>query len=191
MIERDAYAWTKEHIGLKEIPGPLDTRLIEVAHRLCFIEGPRGGTNTDEIPWCSSWVNLAIVVANIKRNPGAGFQLLKEKSFELDFINEVFNIANVDFKAMRSVNTGQAIVSPTWSASSLSWDKWGGPVFPENARRGDIVRLTRAGGGHVAFLDEDYMGLINVQLLGGNQGDTVKASIFPFNRVVSIRRAML
>lgn len=189
MINKEAYDFTREFIGLKEITGPKDNRMIEVAHRLCKIEGPKGGEHTDEIPWCSSWVVLAIMCANIRRNPKRAIEMLERRGIELPVIKECFKYAKVDFDTKKDIDTLVPVVPPTWSASSKSWDTWGQSVPFEYATRGDIVRLTRDGGGHVAFLDEDSLGKIMLTLLGGNQSNKVCSSnYYSRTRLVHVRR---
>jgi uncharacterized protein (TIGR02594 family) len=64
------------------------------------------------------------------------------------------------------------------------WATWGvdamGPML------GSIAVIERKGGGHVGIVmavsDDGY-----VQLLGGNQGDTVKTSWFSIDRVIAYR----
>lgn len=187
-ITREAYEFTKNYIGLTEIKGPQDNRMIEVAHRLCKVEGPKGAPSTDEIPWCSAWVVLAIVCANIKRNPALAYEMLKNKGFEEILIKECFAYAFVSW-ADRTRNTLAPVVPPTWSASSKSWDKWGEPVLTAKAQRGDLVRLTRDGGGHIAFLDDDAIKYPTMTLLGGNQSNKVcSSSSYSPARVVCVRR---
>lgn len=189
-INRDAYDFTREFIGLKEIPGPNDNRMIEVAHRLCKIEGASGGLNTDEIPWCSAWVVLAIVCSNIRRNPKRALFMLKGRGFEESLIKECFSFAKIDYDKMKDIETGETIVPPTWSASSLSWDTWGVSVPFTEAKRGDLVRLTRKGGGHIAFLDADSLGLMWLQLLGGNQNNQIcSTNTYLKQRLVTVRRS--
>ena len=189
MINEEAYKFTKEFVGLKEISGPKDERMIEVAHRLCKIEGPRGGNYSDEIPWCSAWVVLAIVCANIRRNPKRAIEMLERRGIELPVIKECFVYAKVDFDKTKDNDTLVPVVPPTWSADSKSWDTWGQSVPFSEAQRGDIVRLVRDGGGHVAFLDEDSLGKIMLTLLGGNQSNKVCSSnTYARTRLVHVRR---
>lgn len=186
-ITKEAYEFTKEYLGLTEVLGPQDNRMIEVAHRLCKVESPKGGANTDEIPWCSSWVVLAIVCANIRRNPKKAFEMLERKDFEESLIKECFAYAKVPWES-RDKDTLKVVVPPTWSASSRSWDMWGVGRSVREASRGDIVRLTRDGGGHVAFLDEDSVGAPFMRLLGGNQANKVSSSqSYARARLVTVR----
>lgn len=78
-----------------------------------------------------------------------------------------------------------------------SWLNVGYNVFLDDAQLGDIVVLQRGAGeqpgpevidapGHVGF----YAGRMAeyVEVLGGNQNDTVKVSRYPKSRLLSIRR---
>lgn len=190
MINFEAYQFTKEYVGLAEIAGPKDNRMIEVAHRLCKIEGPQGGPNTDEIPWCSAWVVLAVVCANIRRNPKRATEMLQRRGMEEKIIMECFGFAKVNYEKHKTKDTMIPVVPPTWSADSTSWDTWGRSVPIDQARRGDIIRLTRKGGGHVAFLDSDKIGMLFIDLLGGNQSNKVCSSngYYLKSRLVQIRR---
>lgn len=83
------------------------------------------------------------------------------------------------------------------SLRARSWLTVGVPVSMTDARKGDIVILTRGKGdqpgpevldapGHVGF----YAGLTDqfVEVLGGNQSDTVKVSRYPQKTILGIRR---
>ena len=189
MICREAYNLAREYVGLKEIAGPENNLLIVLAHDLC---GIRPQTTTHDIdstiPWCSSWVNLCIVGANARRNPKATWDGLARKGFTNSVIRMVFDFAKVP-QQTRATDTGLNIYNPTWSAASKSWDTWGVSIPFEKAQRGDIIRFTRDGGGHVAFLDEDSLGKIMLTVFGGNQADTVSSSnMYARSRLVQVRR---
>lgn len=67
----------------------------------------------------------------------------------------------------------------TNSQRALEWENWGRDVSAES-EEGDIVVFERVGkGGHVAFLVEDLGD--HVSILGGNQSDRVKISVYPKN----------
>lgn len=190
-ITKEAYLFSLECIGVKEVPGPLDNPMIEVAHQLTKYESEKGAKYSDEVPWCSSWAVLCIVVANIRRNPWAGYLALHKRGHSDEFIEKVFDFAGAAWGA-RGTDTGLSFVPPTWSASSKSWDTWGYAVNPSEAKRGDLVRFTRDGGGHIAFLDEDSMGRLFVKVVGGNQNNMVCSSnSYSRLRVVHVRRAYL
>jgi hypothetical protein len=190
MISREAYNLAREYVGLKEIDGPKNNHIIALAHHLCRISVLDPMTDVDStIPWCSSWVNLCVVGANARRNPQGTADLLRSKGFTGVTIMRVFEFAKVP-ELLININTGIEVVTPTWSASSRSWDKWGASVPFEKAQRGDIIRLTRDGGGHVAFLDEDILGKVMMSVFGGNQSNQVCSSnMYARSRLVQVRRA--
>ena len=83
------------------------------------------------------------------------------------------------------------------SLRARSWLTVGVPVSKADAKIGDIVILTRGKGdqpgpdvieapGHVGF----FAGLSGqfIEVLGGNQSDTVKVSLYPQSRLLGIRR---
>lgn len=87
------------------------------------------------------------------------------------------------------------------SARARSWTRWGAEVRPRDASEGDIVVLSRGNNpllGHVAFFQHwtdaedkriEYGSLVvGVRLLGGNQGNMVRSSVYEANRIITIRR---
>ncbi len=84
------------------------------------------------------------------------------------------------------------------SLSARSWLAIGRPVSTVEATQGDVVVLKRGNGvqppadvldapGHVGFF-AGRVGSSLVEVLGGNQGDTVSVQRFPVKDVLSIRR---
>jgi hypothetical protein len=190
MISREAYNLAREYVGLKEIDGPENNHIVALAHHLCGLAPENPTKDVDStIPWCSSWVNLCVIGANARRNPAALAALLRKRGFTGVTIARVFDFAKVPIQFI-DIDTGVALVHPTWSAGSRSWDKWGASVPFDQAQRGDIVRLTRDGGGHVCFLDEDSLGKIMLSVFGGNQSNQVCSSnMYARSRLVQVRRA--
>lgn len=191
-ISKEAYSICLQFRGVHEFQGSANNRLIVVAHHLtgCSIEHPSVDVDST-IPWCSSWVNLMVVLANIRANPGAAFDMLEDKGFRFSFIKELFKLVGKSYDSDARHFTGREIVPPTWSAASKSWDAWGEEVPFNEAKRGDLVRLTRDGGGHIAFLDDDTLGVLFSRLLGGNQADKVGTNNYSRSRVVTIRRSLV
>ena len=76
----------------------------------------------------------------------------------------------------------------TGSLMARSYANWGEPVDISQAKRGDVVVLSRGAppSGHVGFFDRAENGYI--YLLGGNQGDQVNISPYKVDRLVAIRR---
>lgn len=80
-------------------------------------------------------------------------------------------------------------VPHTKSAAAKSWITYGQEVAPENAQVGDIVVFKRDGGNHVAFLHSAYkVGDKDLIVIGGNQSNSVRASKYPADRLLAIRR---
>ena len=70
---------------------------------------------------------------------------------------------------------------PKRYSSALAWATWGEPLnYPA---QGCVAVLTRDGGGHVAVVTGISRDGKSVRLLGGNQGDAVRESWFPTQRV--------
>ena len=70
---------------------------------------------------------------------------------------------------------------PKRYSSALAWATWGEPLnYPA---QGCVAVLTREGGGHVAIVTGISRDGKSVRLLGGNQGDAVRESWFPTQRV--------
>lgn len=75
------------------------------------------------------------------------------------------------------------------SAWAADYGKWSGAdrVERADAKRGDIMVMTRNGGGHVCFLEKDN-GNGTFQGLGGNQSDAVTISTQSWSRVTYVMR---
>jgi hypothetical protein len=189
MINQIAYEFTKEKIGLREIDGVENHPMIVLSHHLTGHSTLKPSKDVDStIPWCSSWVNFAVVVACIRTNPKRAFEMLQAKGFSDSAMVKCFDYAGVSYGS-RNYDTGDFIEAPTWSAASRSWDNWGVAVPFDQARKGDLVRLTRDGGGHICFLDEDELGKIYLRVLGGNQSNKIcSANNYLRSRVVCVRR---
>lgn len=112
-----------------------------------------GLTNsTDEVPWCSAFVNTIAFLCGLERSH---------------------------------------------SAAARSWLMKGAEVEPALAMQGDVVILSRGTGpqpgptiisapGHVGFFASYF--LEGVQVLGGNQGNSVSVATFPRDHVLGVRR---
>lgn len=74
-----------------------------------------------------------------------------------------------------------------YNALRAKWlASWGRMVTRGDERLGDVVVLSREGGGHVClWIAETEKGFIG---LGGNQGNTVSFAEFPKERIIAIRR---
>lgn len=181
-----------EYSGLAEISGPKDHPMIEVGHQLCKIESYGSQSPySDEIPWCSVWQVIMNILTNIRRNPKGAYNVLARRNVPAAIIKQLFMWAKVPFVTPEQlIDTGVEFVQPTWSADSTSWDIWGTAITPANAKRGDLLRFTRKGGGHITQLNADKLGIIFVDCFGGNQGNKVcSSSTYLKSNLISIRRA--
>lgn len=81
----------------------------------------------------------------------------------------------------------------TGKLNARSYLDWGTAVDLQNAKPGDVVIFTRGNSktqGHVAFFDSWVNnGAINV--VGGNQGNSVSLARYPASRVIGVRRAIV
>lgn len=76
---------------------------------------------------------------------------------------------------------------PKICVRASSWDTWGVSVALKDMSLGDVVRLERPGGGHVALcVGHDAQG--KVHLLGGNQSNAVNIMRFDMSRIKAVRR---
>ena len=62
------YALAQRFVGeVKELPGNQDHPAIQWAHMLCGL----GHSQPDEVPWCSSWLNLVAWLLGLPRSKSA------------------------------------------------------------------------------------------------------------------------
>ena len=71
---------------------------------------------------------------------------------------------------------------------ALFYQNWGHAVDIEEAQLGDLVILSREGGGHIGILIAWSKDKKSVWLLGGNQGDMVSIVEFKKERIKAVRR---
>ena len=181
-FNQHAYFIMKRFEGIRELAGAKDNPVIVAAHKLCGIYGK---SNIDEIPWCSSSVNLCMVLANIERNPQGALFKLQKKGFQPDLLKTLFGL--VGLETVDCKNTLLPWIEPTFSADSKSWDTWAKEVPRGTLQIGDLVRLSRDGGGHIAFYEGE--GKIFFKLYGGNQNNEFCSSEkYVKTRFVTARR---
>lgn len=72
--------------------------------------------------------------------------------------------------------------------AALSWRDWGVNVPKSEAAVGDIMVMSRSGGGHVTINVGTEKGERRFFGLGGNQSDRVNIAPFDIGRVVAVRR---
>lgn len=88
---------------------------------------------------------------------------------------------------MAEIMTRCGLPVPADPFRARSWLRWGTVVAPLAAEPGDVAILTRPSSHHVALVLR--VTPQDIWLLGGNQGDAVSVRAYPFDRVVSVRRA--
>jgi len=123
-------------LGIKEIVGEEHNPRVLEYHDTTTLDA-----DTDEVPWCSSFVNWCIEQAGLKG---------------------------------------------TRSAAARSWLQWGREV--SEPCLGCLVVLSRGDSptsGHVGFYIESVNHGKHVNILGGNQSNTVKLETFPVERVLA------
>jgi hypothetical protein len=165
-------------MGVQEIPGPDDNELIELSHILTGVaKQDFSSNNTDSIPWCSSGMNLNVIVTNWERNPAATYKMLKARGFNEDIIKRTYYLSVFDNDAFNDAIVYKSlnkVPEPTWSAAAKSWATWGHAVKEKNLKLGNVVVLTRDGGGHCGLFEA--RNTLTYSLLGYNQGDKLQTS---------------
>lgn len=90
--------------------------------------------------------------------------------------------------AVRAANGRPARMPPDKYLSALAWANFGTPIAPAQAAVGDVMVMTRKGGGHVCLNVGFEKGGARFFGLGGNQGDAVTIAPFDLARVTACRR---
>ena len=73
----------------------------------------------------------------------------------------------------------------TRSARARSWIDFGTQGI---GKLGDLAVFTRQSGGHVAFVNKDYMkGADYIECLGGNQNNSVCIKLYPAKNLITFR----
>ena len=107
--------------------------------------------NEDEVPWCAAFVGAVLYETNYGHN-GSAWAADYGNWYKDKEINGYLHKAGAD---------------RVWSAD--------GPELKSDVKYGDIMVLTRNGGGHVCFFVKDN-GNGTYKALGGNQNDEVNIS---------------
>jgi hypothetical protein len=191
-----AYLFTKTLASFTptaEIAGPKDNPIIELAHQITFIEDGKPHDSTDEIPWCSSWVNMVVLMACLSANPNKTVSALNKKPYASNVLKAFYELfmqgIYVGIK-QGFVNSFESVL-PTFSAAAISWADWGKAVPLNEAVQGDIVVLKRVGGNHVCFLEDAKLDMTKefFKGLGGNQSDKVCITDLHTANILTVRRA--
>lgn len=192
-----AYLLTKhimKYQPVSEVKGAKDNPFIELAHQVTGIEDGAQHDSTDEIPWCGSFMATVILLACMLVDPAASVSWVNKRNYALNVVKEVYALfIQLAYPLVKStvVNAG-AITLPVAAAyRAKSWAAWGNEVKLEDAREGDVVVLTRAGGGHVCFLADQKLDVKSktFMALGGNQSDKLCLAKYEVSNIVAVRRA--
>jgi uncharacterized protein (TIGR02594 family) len=90
--------------------------------------------------------------------------------------------------AVRSAQGRVERLPPRNYLAALAWSAWGNPADKRDVRVGDVVVLTRQGGGHVFIAVGTSAGGSRIMGVGGNQTDRVNIAEFDSRRVYAVRR---
>lgn len=176
-----AFQIAKSQIGFKEIPGPDHNKKILEYHTTCLLQA----TN-DETPWCSAFANWCFIIAGLVVNRREMISLLIEKRWSIRHFDQWTKSAD---EFSKEYNLGEwleePITLPTLSASARSF-----LLFGKEAKGdvGDLIILKRGLdpiAGHVGFVCETRGDVVTV--LGGNQSNEVKLSLFNLNDLLGFR----
>lgn len=182
-----AYQIAKTQIGVVETTGANATPKIIEYHQATSVQA-----DSDEVPWCSAFVNWCYIVAGLILNPVQMRKLLTGKYSEGDIALFMASAKKLAPKFMASYDlsaaTGVKVRLPTRAGNARSWQNFG--QESANPEEGDIVVLWRESAkswkGHVGFLVKK--GLTYVDLLGGNQGNKVTTASYSRTRVLNYRK---
>lgn len=185
-----AYEIAKSQIGVKEKDGNEHNPQIIEYHIASVLKA-----TTDETPWCSSFVNWCFLMSAILLNPAEALNLLYTNRYskvEIDlFMARAYQIAQMLGYPVSDIEnktqTGEPVTLGTTSALARSWLTFG--VESKDLAQGDLVIISRGSdgiSGHVGFVD--HVGLTFVDILGGNQADSVCVKTFSRTKVLGYRK---
>ncbi|MBI4854324.1 MAG: TIGR02594 family protein [Acidobacteria bacterium] len=131
------------------------------------------------------WMPIALAEVGVKEFPGSGdnpriVQYLKSTNLGAPSSSQDETPWCSAFANWCVEQSGYEGTDSAWARSWLNWGKK--TTTPE---RGCIVVFSRDGGGHVAF----YIGETadHIEVLGGNQSNEVKISMYPKSRLLGYR----
>jgi uncharacterized protein (TIGR02594 family) len=181
-----AYRVARTQEGETEKPGDLANKKIQEYASTTTLKAI-----SDEISWCSSFVNWCYIISGILLNPIAMRKLLTGIYSEAEimaFFDSTRHIAallNMEFNPANA--TGIKVRMPTRSAAARSWNEFGQET--KEPKEGDLVVLWRdnpkSWKAHVAFFVSK--GITSVNVFGGNQGNKVCLAPYSRIRVLSYR----
>lgn len=90
--------------------------------------------------------------------------------------------------AARTCQGRPSRMPPDKYLAALAWANWGVSVAKDDIQVGDIVAITRTGGGHVFIAIGVSADGATVTGIGGNQDDAVSIKEFETSRIYAVRR---
>ncbi len=177
--------------GNKEIPGVKHSPRIVEYHQACTLQA-----TSDEIAWCSSFVNWSYLIAGIILNPAGMQQRLIDARFEVNDIAAFYKSAAVVAESLghsskpifeRGKTNYENVKLGTRSAAARSWLGFGEAV--QIPQVGDLAIFSRGNNGwsgHVGWVTD--IGVTFVHSLGGNQANKVSVAPYSRWRVLGYRR---
>lgn len=144
-------------------------------------------TNVSEAPIAEKfpWMPIALAEVGVKEFPGSGdnpriVQYLKSTNLGAPSNSQDETPWCSAFANWCVEQSGYEGTDSAWARSWLNWGKK--TTTPE---RGCIVVFSRNGGGHVAFYIRETAS--EIEVLGGNQSNEVKISMYPKSRLLGYR----
>ena len=164
-----AYAYLREE--------PLPPTMVRVAVEMLGTKEGAGGVDN---PVILGWVD------EIARATGRSYDRWAADFYNHDEIPWCGLFCAV--VATRTAQGREERLPPRNYLAALSWSGWGVSVAVDDIAVGDIVVLTRNGGGHVFIAVGTSADGRLIAGLGGNQKDAVTIDVFPTSRVYAVRR---
>ena len=176
-----AYKIAQSYLGVKEKPGKVEEQQILDFHLATTLKA-----ESDEVAWCSAFMNWCWLVAAFFINPMAIKKVLLQRGMTEEQILKFYEAAKAyyydQFKnfdvayatPFHSIDTGtgERVICPTLSAGAISWEKFGEET--KSPAEGDLVLFKRGGEAwmrHIAFYQAKEKTAVKV--LGGNQSNSV------------------
>jgi len=137
--------------------------------------------NSDDLPWMS----IAIREIGVREYTGAADNPRIIEYLRSTTLGEPYRSNDETYWCSAFVNwcVEKAGYEGTDSAWAKTWARWGKSI--ETPHRGCIAVFKRGSGGHVGFYLDDNDE--NIELLGGNQNNSVCISKYPKARLLSYR----
>lgn len=160
-----AMMWRLRDLKVRERNGDRNHPAIQWAHELCRL----GESVADEVPWCSSVVNLAAALTFHRRSESAAAR---------SWLNAQLGI----------LVTNPDLFRETLTRMQRVHEKNGVLVFRRGAGRGQLGADVLDAPGHVAVFD-GYQTVVlpdHVDVIGGNQGNAMTVQRYPIADLLGI-----